>query len=114
MSRYPIERFLSANSASAPRFRSDGKSVLFLSDITGFNQVWEVEIPARGERLAWPEQRTFAPDRVLSVQAVRRADSNEFIYGIDAGGNENLQMIHVRDDGTESTITSGFGDAKFP
>ena len=106
--KYSIERFLNVKSASAPRIRAGRRSVFFLTDITGMNQVWEVGLPDPGGKPGWPEQKTFAPDRVMEFQTSRRPGSGDFIYGTDVGGNENLQLILAREDGAESTITTGF------
>src|SRR5215471_9381582 len=58
---YDIERYLNIRSALAPQLSPDAKTVAFLTNVTGSNQIWTV--PAQG---GWPEQITFFGDRVAS------------------------------------------------
>src|SRR5262245_49571329 len=59
---YPVESYLNIRSVSGGTLSPDGSRVAFLTNITGFNQVWVVD--SRG---GWPEQLTFFPDRVQFV-----------------------------------------------
>ena len=42
--KYDFERFLNVRSASCPSFSPDGRSVGFLTDITGVPQLWSVPV----------------------------------------------------------------------
>jgi len=111
-SRYPIERYLSARMAYMPTFAADGRRVAFLTDITGMPQVWAVDIPDGPGGPRWPDQLTFAPDRVLGAPQFSPAPGDErLIYGRDAGGNENIQLYLLHADGTETPLTAGYEGA---
>jgi dipeptidyl aminopeptidase/acylaminoacyl peptidase len=84
---------------------------MFLTDITGLSQAWEVALPEPGDSPAWPDQRTFASERVMSIDVSPVAGSAGFIYGTDVGGNENLQLIFVDDTGSETVLTKDFPNA---
>jgi len=93
---YPIESYLNVRSAGGGTLSPDGARVAFLTNITGFNQVWVVD--AAG---GWPEQITFFPDRVQWVQwaPVARADGLSLALGKDAGGNERTQIFLASPEG---------------
>ena len=59
----PISDFLSVRSAYAPQFPPSGRTIAFLTDITGVPQIWEV--PSEG---GWPAQRTFFDERISGYQ----------------------------------------------
>lgn len=95
---YPIDRFLNVRSASSPAFSPDGRSVAFLTNVTGLAQAWQV--PAEG---GWPVQVTFASDSVRSVGYHPRL--HRLVYSTDAGGNERNQLYLVKGTGDH-----GLGD----
>ncbi|MGH9866976.1 MAG: alpha/beta fold hydrolase [Candidatus Polarisedimenticolia bacterium] len=94
-----IEAYLSARSVSSPSLSPDGARVVFLTNITGMNQVWLV--PAAG---GWPEQITFFEDRVQSVQWSPAGPA--FVLGKDAGGNERTQLYLGTPEGKVEPLTS--------
>ncbi|KPV44983.1 S9 family peptidase [Alicyclobacillus ferrooxydans] len=81
----PIERYMEVRSSSGPSFSHDGKTMYFLSTITGMNQVW-----ALSEGRPWPVQLTFFSDRVMAVSACPTGDV--LIINGDNGGSENAQL----------------------
>lgn len=87
---YSIDRFLNTRSATSPVFSPDGRSVAFLSDITGVAQLWRV--PVEG---GWPEQLTFTGDRVM--RALYAHQTNEIVFSMDNGGDERQQIYRLRD-----------------
>jgi dipeptidyl aminopeptidase/acylaminoacyl peptidase len=95
-SGHPIESYLNVRSATSGTLSPDGARVAFLTNITGFNQVWVV-----GAGGGWPEQITFFPDRVQWVQwsPVARPDGLSLALGKDAGGNERTQIYLASPDG---------------
>ena len=50
-----ISRYFSASSAYTPKFSPDGQRVVFLSDITGVPQVWQVLLCRGVEEPLWPD-----------------------------------------------------------
>ena len=82
---HEFSRYLKIRGASGAGWSPDGRRVSFLTDITGVSQVWEV--PAGG---GWPEQLTFYDERVSG--AVYSPVENKLLFGIDAGGNERMQL----------------------
>jgi dipeptidyl aminopeptidase/acylaminoacyl peptidase len=91
-----IEAFLSARSIASATMPPDGKRVAFLTNITGFNQVWITSSEG-----GWPEQLTFLPDRVQFVQWSPAPDASRLplIYGQDAGGNERTALFLLSPEG---------------
>jgi dipeptidyl aminopeptidase/acylaminoacyl peptidase len=91
--RYDIERYLQIRSASSAGLSPDGRTVAFLTNVTGSNQIWTV--PASG---GWPDPITFFADRVAAVEWSPRGDW--LAFSRDAGGDENYQLWLVSPDGS--------------
>lgn len=72
-SRYGFRSFMNIRSASSPYFSSDGKKVLFLTNITGTPQVWRVPVEE-----VWPEQMTYYDDRVTGIRCSPRDERIAF------------------------------------
>ncbi len=94
---YDIERYLNIRSAYGASFSPDG-TLSFLMDTTGTPQVWTLSEP--GE---WPEQRTFFDERVTFVSASPTRE--EFVFGMDRGGNEREQLFRLAADGRITDLT---------
>lgn len=104
-----IERYLNIRLSNAPAFRSDGRRIAYLSDITGVPQVWQVTIPQAGSEPMWPDQLTFEPDRISAVICSPVAGDDRLIYARDIGGDENAQLFLLSADGaTETCLTTGY------
>ncbi len=95
---YDIERYLTIRSAYGASVATDG-TVAFLLDTTGVAQVWTLDEPG-----AWPEQRTFYDEPVSFVSA--SPDRPEFVFGMDEGGNERMQLYRLDADGTITDLTA--------
>ena len=109
---YPISRYLNVQQASYPSFSADGRHLAFLSDITGMAQVWRVDLAHVDQAIPWPDQLTFAEDRVLSVHASPVAGDNRLLYSHDLGGNENAQLFLLNTaTGVETCLTDGYDQA---
>jgi dipeptidyl aminopeptidase/acylaminoacyl peptidase len=91
-----LDRYLNIRSAGGGRLTADGRTVVFVTNITGVPQAWAV--PLGG---GWPRQLTFDDQRVGGV-AASPADPNLVVFSRDAGGNERMQ-IHAVD-------PSGYGE----
>jgi len=91
---YTYEQYLNIRSATSGQLSPDGKSVLFMSDITGVNQAYMID--AAG---GWPHQLTFFQDGVDGVTMSR--DGQTILVLADIGGNERRQFY----------LTSPEGDA---
>ncbi len=100
---YDVERYLTIRSAYGATVAPDG-TIAFLLDTTGVAQVWTLEEPG-----AWPEQRTFYDEPVSFVTA--SPERPEFVFGMDEGGNERVQLHRLDADGNIINLTSS-PDAK--
>ena len=89
---YDIERYLNIRSASSAGLSPDGRTVSFLTNVTGSSQIWTV--PSSG---GWPEQITFFNDAVTAVEWSPRGDW--IAFSKDNGGDENYQIYLVTPDG---------------
>lgn len=106
---YPIERYLNVQTAYYPTFSGDGRSLYFLSNLTGIAQIWRVTLDHTSDVIPWPEQLTFAEERVLWLKSSPAAGDNRLIFGRDAGGNENAQLFLLDpDNGRETNLTAGY------
>jgi dipeptidyl aminopeptidase/acylaminoacyl peptidase len=95
---YDIERYLTIRSAYGATVAPDG-TVAFLLDTTGVAQVWTL-----GEPGGWPTQRTFYDDPVSFVAAA--PERQEFVFGMDDGGDERVQLYRLDADGTVTDLTA--------
>lgn len=86
--RYGIERFLNVRGAASPSFAPDGRSVAFVTGITGVPQVWSV--PCGADAGGWPEQLSFHSDRVGFARF--SPAEHTLAYGMDSGGDERVQL----------------------
>ena len=94
-----IATYLGVRSATYPSVRSDGKRLAFISDHTGFGQVWALDLPSGA-----PEQVTRHADKVSFVDFA--PIGNALIYGMDAGGDERIQFYLLADGtGAEKPLT---------
>ena len=93
-----IARYLNVRSAYAPAFEAGGERLSFLMDTTGVPQVWSLDAPG-----AWPEQRTFADERVTFVAASPERPTS--VFGMDEGGNERGQLYRLDADGSIAALT---------
>ncbi|EMA53435.1 MULTISPECIES: S9 family peptidase [Halococcus] len=92
-----IERYLNVRSASTGSFAPSG-DLAFLLDTTGTPQIWT--LPESG---GWPDQRTFADERVTFGSFSPTRD--ELIFGRDEGGNERVQLSRLDPDGSVTPLT---------
>jgi dipeptidyl aminopeptidase/acylaminoacyl peptidase len=92
-----IERYLNVRSASGASFAPSG-DLAFLLDVTGTPQVWALSEPE-----GWPDQRTFADERVTFASFSPARD--ELIFGRDEGGNERVQLHRLDPDDSEVDLT---------
>lgn len=94
---WSIERYLNVRQAYAPSFAPDGKSVAFLTNITGLPQVWQVPVVPGSDVVPWPDQLTFENDRVSTLRyapvAAEAGISHPLIYLYDVGGSERHQIF---------------------
>lgn len=101
---YPISHYLSVTTAYSPQFTADSASLLFLQTITGIPQVWEVAYRPGNDELLWPEQISFAADRVLGVW--KAPAGTHTIFSHDIGGDENAQLF-LLDNGVVTNLCEG-------
>src|SRR5438270_12263195 len=67
--QFGMERFLNVRSASAPSISPKGDEVVYLTNVSGVNQVWKNQVVG-----GYPEQLTFFDDRVHEVHWSPRGD----------------------------------------
>jgi len=87
---FSVARFLNVRAAHLPTFSPDGRSVAFVTDITGIQQLWQVPVDG-----GWPEQLTFSDDRVML--GLYGYHSPDVVFGMDSGGDERQQIFRLRE-----------------
>ena len=102
---HDIERYLNVRSAYGASVAPDDEHVAFLMDTTGVPQVWTVAAPG-----GWPEQRTFFDERVTFASF--SPEREEFVFGMDEGGNERQQLFRYDLPTGEITNLTAHPDAK--
>ncbi len=94
---HTLRRYLSIKSAYSPDFSPDGKTVAYLSDLTGVPQVWSLGLSDGGS----PQQLTLEDERVGFVSYA--PDRDRLAFGIDRGGSERFQ-IHMLEAGGDRVV----------
>ena len=106
---YPLNRYINIRWANNPTLSADGRYLVFLTDITGRFQAWQVDLSGDDDVYSWPQQLTFAADRVQSASYSPVPGDNRLLYGCDVGGSENEQlMLLYASTGVEYSLTEGF------
>ncbi len=110
---WSIERYLNIRQAYGATWRANGKHVAFLTDITGLSQVWQVAVDdVNANAIPWPDQLSFASDRVTEVAYSPAPGDGRLLYVSDVGGSEQHQLFLLDvDRGSVRCLTEGFEDA---
>lgn len=87
-----IARYLNVRHATQPSLSPDGRSVAFLTSITGQPQLWVVT--TSGD--SWPLQLTFGESVTFADWS---PDGSWIAYGTDRGGNEREGFYLISPDG---------------
>lgn len=95
-----FEKYLSVKNAIFPTFADNGNHLLFLSDISGTNQIWLLNLK---EENAVPVQLTESENRVTGLHP--NSTATAFIFTRDSGGDENDQLYLLELD--FSRLTNG-------
>ncbi|HYJ89937.1 MAG TPA: S9 family peptidase [Pyrinomonadaceae bacterium] len=90
---YTIQQYLTIKSANSPTFSPDARQMAYLTNVTGTQQVWVIDLP-----IGKPRQLTNYDDNVGFVQWM--PDGNGIIFGKAKGGDENTQFFWMRSDGS--------------
>src|SRR4051812_27065867 len=108
--QFGMERFLNIRNASAPSISPKGDEVVYLTNVSGVNQVWKNQIVG-----GYPEQLTFFDDRVHDVHWSPRGDVITFMK--DHGGDEKSQIFIMDPNGesiqaltNDPKVIHNFGD----
>lgn len=94
---HTLKRYLSVKSAYSPRFSPDGRTLAYLSDLTGVPQVWTIGLAAGSA----PQQITLEEERVGFVSYAPKSD--RMAFGVDRGGSERYQ-IHMLEEGGDRIV----------
>src|SRR4029079_1995766 len=89
---YSIEQYLSIKSAGSPQFSTDGKSIAYLTNVSGTQQSWVVDL-AGGK----PQQITNYDD---NIGFFRWLPDGTMFFGKAKGGDENTQFFAMKADGS--------------
>ncbi len=92
---HDFARYLNIRAAWDPSFSPDGRTIAFLSNITGVAQVFRV--PVEG---GWPDQLTFFEDGANSADYSPAAA--ELLVAHDKGGSEKDQFVRISETGAEA------------
>lgn len=90
---YTIQQYLNIKSAGSPTFSPDGKRIAYLTNVTGTNQVWTVDLAG-----GTPKQLTNYDDNLSFVRWL--GDGSGLIFGKAIGGDENTQFFWMKPDGS--------------
>jgi len=108
--QFGMERFLNVRSASGPSISPKGDEVVYLTNVSGVNQVWKNQIVG-----GYPEQLTFFDDRVHEVRWSPRGDV--ILFTKDQGGDERTQLYLMDPNGEsiealtkDPKVINNFGD----
>lgn len=87
-----IEDYLAPRAHAAPTLSDDGAVLAWLSDRTGFDQIWSRDLtdPAAG-----PVLRSSLDEPVASLAF--RPGSRDILFTLDSGGDEHFQLHLLRD-----------------
>jgi Tol biopolymer transport system component len=102
---HDLKRYLNIRTVTSARFTSDGKHIVFLTNITGIPQLWTTEVERDDEE----SNRSTMMMELLSVDNTERVSLSEITgdmllsskkkdliaYGTDAGGNERHQIYVI-------------------
>ncbi len=97
---YTIQQYLNIRSAGSPSFSPDGKRMAYLTNVTGTNQVWVLDLPGVN-----PKQLTNYDDNISFVKWL--PDGGGIIYGKAIGGDENTQFFWMKTDGSGTKDLTG-------
>lgn len=102
---FDFRRYLNVRFSTGGTLRRDGARLAFLNDTTGVAQIWTMDGPG-----LWPEQRTFYTDRITFVSY--SPTSNQLVFGMDEGGNEQDQLYLMDDEGLDVRPLTAMPSAK--
>ena len=88
-----VSRMSRVGFSRSPRFSPDGKTIAFVSNLSGLPQVWTV--PASG---GFPRMVTSSDDPVGNIEW--SPDGSWIAFSLAPGGGMNTQVFLVRPDGT--------------
>jgi Tol biopolymer transport system component len=88
---YTAEQLTLLRNTTECRLAPDGRTVAFVSDITGAPELWTV--PAAG---GWPTQLSSLHERVADVRW--SPDGRWLVFTSDYGGNERRDLYRVRNE----------------
>jgi len=114
---WSIEHYLNVRQAYGPAFRSDGRALVFLTNITGLPQVWQVPLAGADDAIPrdaipWPEQLTFGMGRVSEAWYAPSPGAPRLLYVTDVGGSENHQLFLLDPGRTEAVhLSAGYENA---
>ncbi|MDP6038762.1 MAG: S9 family peptidase, partial [Candidatus Latescibacteria bacterium] len=93
-------------------FLGDGQRLVYLSNVTGNAELWQVDLADHSGATLCPDQLTFTGDRVMYVRCSPVLGDKRLLYAQDTGGNENAQLFVLNlETGQEHCLTEGYESA---
>jgi len=97
--KIPIDKYLNIRSATNPNFSFDDEYIVFLTNISGTNQIWRIK--SNG---GWANQLTYYKDTVRFLSLSPSED--KIVFGMDNGGDENIQLYITDTNGSAIELIS--------
>ncbi|MCZ6836677.1 MAG: S9 family peptidase [Planctomycetota bacterium] len=108
--RAEIALMAKIGSCSSPTFSPDGRTIAFISTLSGLPQIWTVSIPTSisgGGGGGWPTQVTAFEDPVGGI--AWSPTSNRIAFSMAPGGGMNSQTYLVNSDGSRVRLLTDGG-----
>ncbi|MDP4164187.1 MAG: alpha/beta fold hydrolase, partial [Bacillota bacterium] len=93
-----IKPFSLEFSVKNPIYHSDGQKLSFISDFSGFPQIWELDLIVG--QLA---QTSFTKENIIFVNYIK---GGQILIGMDASGNERIQLYLLKSNGQLIPLTN--------
>ena len=90
---YTIQQYLNIKSAGSPSFSPDGKQMIYLTNVTGTSQIWQIDVTG-----GTPKQLTNYDDNIGFARWL--PDGSGIVFGKARGGDENTQFFWMKPDGS--------------
>jgi dipeptidyl aminopeptidase/acylaminoacyl peptidase len=93
---YDFAQYLNVRAFHGASFSPDGRTLSFLANITGVDEVWSIPIEMQGHCDRLPVQLTLRGERVVAATFSPQDDT--LLIAGDVGGNERIQLYLLHAD----------------